>query len=108
MIIREEAEDVYLAFAEVAKQEGILEASSAFYQIAKIEKIHGERFAKLEELLKEGAYYQKPEGGEWMCLNCGHIHKGMLVPEVCPVCRYEKGYFIPIELAPYISKELRQ
>lgn len=103
----EEAEDVYLAFAEVAKQEGILEASSAFLQIARIEKIHGNRFAKLGELLKEGMYYQQPEGGEWMCLNCGHIHKGMLVPEVCPVCRHEKGYFIPLELAPYMSLDLR-
>ena len=102
----EEADDVYMAFAEVAKQEGILEASSAFLQIAKIEKIHGNRFAKLGDMLKSGMYYQQPEGGEWMCLNCGHIHKGMLVPEVCPVCRHEKGYFIPTELAPYTSPGL--
>jgi rubrerythrin len=102
----EEADDVYLAFAEVAKQEGILEASSAFLQIAKIEKIHGNRFAKLGDMLKNGMYYQQSEGGEWMCLNCGHIHKGMLVPEVCPVCRHEKGYFIPTELSPYTSPGL--
>ena len=103
----EEADDVYLAFAEVAKQEGILEAASAFSQIAKIEKIHGNRFKKLAQLLRDGMYYQQPEGGEWMCLNCGHIHKGMLVPEVCPVCRHDKGYFIPLELAPYLSQDLK-
>lgn len=103
----EEADDVYVAFAETAKEEGFLEASSAFYQIAKIEKIHGNRFEKLASMLKDGCYFQQPEGGEWMCLNCGHIHKGMLVPEVCPVCRHEKGFFIPLELAPYMSKELR-
>ncbi len=104
----EEADDVYMAFAETAKEEGILEASSAFWQIARIEKIHGNRFAKLANMMENGEYYQQPEGGEWMCLNCGHIHKGMIVPEVCPVCRYEKGYFIPVELAPYTSQDLRQ
>lgn len=104
----EEADDVYMAFAETAKEEGILEASSAFWQIARIEKMHGNRFAKLANMLEDSNYYQQPEGGEWMCLNCGHIHKGMLVPEVCPVCRYEKGYFIPVELAPYTSQDLRQ
>ena len=98
----EEADDVYLAFAEVAKQEGILEASSAFLQIAKIEKIHGNRFAKLGDMLKNGMYYQQPEGGEWMCLNCGNIHTGKKLPGVCPVCRQEKGYFIPLEMAPYV------
>ena len=97
----EEAEDVYLAFAEDAKEEGFLEASSAFLQIAKIEKIHGDRFGAMADMLKDGCYFQNPEGSEWMCLNCGHIHSGMLVPEVCPVCRHEKGYFIPAEYAPY-------
>lgn len=99
----EEAEDVYLAFAEDAKEEGFLEASSAFLQIAKIEKIHGDRFGAMADMLKDGCYFQKPEGGEWMCLNCGHIHSGMLVPEVCPVCRHEKGFFIPAEYAPYFQ-----
>lgn len=97
----EEADDVYLAFAEDAKEEGLLEASSAFIQIAKIEKLHGQRFGALADMLKDGCYFQQPNGGDWMCLNCGHIHSGMLVPEVCPVCRHEKGYFIPAEYAPY-------
>ncbi len=97
----EEAEDVYLAFAEDAKEEGLLEASSAFLQIAKIEKIHGDRFGAMADMLKDGYYFQDPVGSEWMCLNCGHIHSGMVVPEVCPVCRHEKGFFIPAEYAPY-------
>ena len=39
--------------------------------------------------------------GKWMCLNCGHIHSGKQVPEICPLCRHERGYFIPLSLAPY-------
>lgn len=100
----EEADDVYQIFGDVAKEEGFMEVASAFYQIAKIERIHGERFGKLAELLKTGEYFENMEGGAWMCLNCGHIHSGKKLPGVCPVCRYERGYFIPVSLAPYLMK----
>ena len=68
------------------------------------EKIHGDRFGKLAELLKTGAYFECQEGEKWMCLNCGHIHSGLKVPGVCPVCRHERGYFIPVSLAPYLME----
>ena len=100
----EEADDVYQSFGDVAKEEGFMEVASAFYQIAKIEKIHGDRFGKLAELLKTGAYFECQEGEKWMCLNCGHIHSGLKVPGVCPVCRHERGYFIPVGLAPYLME----
>ncbi len=44
---RKEHKDVYPAFEKIAEEEGFSEAASAFSQIAKIEKMHGERFAKL-------------------------------------------------------------
>ena len=40
------------------------------------------------------------------CMNCGHIQKGKMAPPVCPSCHYERGYFIPVELAPYLMPEL--
>ena len=102
----EEADDVYIAFGNTAKEEGYMEVASAFYQIAEIEKIHGDRFGQLAEMLKDGTYFETKESEKWMCLNCGNIHTGKKLPGVCPVCRYEKGYFIPLELAPYKTKEL--
>lgn len=99
----EEFEDVYPAFGDVAKEEGFIEAASAFYQIARVEAIHGKRFGKIAELLEKNMYYECDKEQDWMCLNCGHIHHGKLVPEVCPVCRHERGYFIPAELAPYLE-----
>nr|WP_330392420.1 hypothetical protein [Anaerocolumna aminovalerica] len=39
-----------------------------------------------------------------MCLNCGHVHYGKTVPEKCPVCDHNRGYFIRLELAPYQNK----
>lgn len=99
----EEFSDVYPAFGEIAKEEGFIEESSTFYQIARIEEIHAKRFEKISELLKEGKYYEGAEEKEWMCMNCGHIYHGKLVPNVCPVCHYERGYFIPASLAPYLE-----
>ena len=101
----EEYEDVYQEFGDVAKEEGFLEAASAFYQIADVEAVHGKRFGKLAEMLENNTYYEREGEGAWMCLNCGHIHRGKRVPEVCPTCRHEKGYFIPVELAPYLECE---
>ncbi len=93
----EEAEDVYIAFGNTAKEEGFLEVASAFFQIAEIERKHAERFGKLEAMFKAKTYFEdEEEEGSWMCLNCGHIHNGKKVPGVCPVCRHNKGYFIPL------------
>lgn len=94
----EEADDIYISFGNVAKEEGYLEVASAFFQIAEIEKLHGGRFGKLAKLLSENEYFEKTEeNGLWMCLNCGNIHTGKKVPKNCPVCRYEKGYYIPVK-----------
>lgn len=101
----QEFEDVYQNFGNVAKEEGFLEAASAFFKIAEIEATHGRRFGKLAELIKNNKYFECEESQDWMCLNCGFIHYGKFVPEVCPVCRQDRGYFIPLELAPYLDFE---
>ena len=99
----DEADDVYQAFGSVAREEGFAEAAAAFFQIAEIERIHGKRFGKLAEMLEKNQYFASEASTEWMCLNCGHIQRGTSLPEVCPVCRHDKGYFIPAELAPYLG-----
>lgn len=100
---KEEHQDVYPSFAKTAEKEGFIEIAHTFSNIAEIEKIHGERFTKLAEMLSEDRYYENKDQGEWMCLNCGHIFKGEKVPPVCPVCRHERGYFIPSAMAPYLG-----
>ena len=95
----EEADDIYVSFGNKAKEEGFFEVASAFFQIAEIEKLHGGRFGKMAKMLKENHFFEtdEEEGGVWMCLNCGNIHTGKKAPGVCPVCRYDKGYFIPVK-----------
>ncbi|MEF9915990.1 MAG: ferritin family protein [Lachnospiraceae bacterium] len=96
-----EYEEIYQQFGDIAKEEGFLEVASAFYQIAEIEKCHGNRFAIIAQMLENGTYFARPKEHKWMCTNCGHIHEGRQVPGVCPACHHNKGFFIPIELAPY-------
>ncbi|HJC73674.1 MAG TPA: rubrerythrin family protein [Candidatus Mediterraneibacter faecavium] len=97
----EEFADVYQAFGNTAREEGFSEAASAFHQIAEIEHVHEQRFAKLAEMLESGTWYQPKAASKWMCTNCGYIHEGNQAPPVCPVCRHEQGYFIPYEMACY-------
>ena len=52
-------------------------------------------------MLEDNTWYKGTEVRKWMCTNCGYIHEGNLAPELCPVCRHEKGYFLPYELACY-------
>ena len=91
---------------KLQKKKRFDQASGAFDTIAKVEAVHGRRFALLAELLGKNQYFENPDGGEWMCMNCGHIQKGKMAPPVCPSCHYDRGYFIPVELAPYLMPEL--
>ena len=95
----EEFADVYQTFGNTAREEGFSEAASAFHQIAEIEHVHEQRFAKVAEMLESGTWYQPKAASKWMCTNCGYIHEGNQAPPVCPVCRHEQGYFIPYEMA---------
>ena len=99
----EEATDVYPAFGDVARAEGFPEISATFYEIAEIERIHSKRFGKLASLLESNQYFECVTGRNWMCLNCGYIFCGRKLPEVCPACLHDKGYFIPAELAPFLE-----
>lgn len=53
------------------------------------------------DLLTNGKLFVSDAACKWMCLNCGHIFEGTNAPEICPVCRHDKGYFIRLELAPF-------
>ncbi|MFQ9922559.1 MAG: rubrerythrin [Beduini sp.] len=97
----EEYQDVYQNFSEIAKQEGFLKVAQDFKNIANIEKTHGDRFQEIATLLESNQLYVSNVTCHWMCLNCGFIYEGTAVPERCPVCDHDQGYFIRIELAPY-------
>lgn len=97
----EEHDSVYKSFGETAKQEGFDRIAASFLQIADVEKVHGDRFGKYAQLLREGKLFVSDVEEEWMCLNCGFVYKGTKAPLVCPVCTHDQGYFIRFQLAPY-------
>lgn len=92
----EEYADAYKNFGDKATEEGFAEIAFSFYKIAEIEKVHAERFAKMIKLLENKNDCLVNGECVWMCLNCGHIHKGNSLPDACPVCQHDKGYFITL------------
>lgn len=104
----EEHDDVYQAFGDKAMEEGYPQVGNAFHSIAKIEKIHGDRFGKMADLLEQNKLFISDVECKWMCLNCGHVLSGTSAPQKCPVCDHDQGYFIRLELAPYSCEHLVQ
>lgn len=102
----EEYEDAYKSFAEVAESEGFSQVAASFRMIAKIEKIHGDRFAAFADLLERNQLFVSDIECQWMCLNCGHSFSGKEAPEKCPVCDHDRGYFIRVTMAPYTDTAL--
>ena len=100
----EEFDPVYKAFGDKAMEEGFPKVAASFHHIAGIEKIHGDRFGQLADLLEQNQLFINDVECKWMCLNCGFVYKGKEAPQKCPVCDHDKGFFIRLELAPYTSK----
>ena len=84
---------MYPTFAKEAEEEGFTKIAALFRMVADIERHHEERFNALLKNLQEDTVFNKGEGVEWICSNCGHIHRSANAPEVCPVCAHPKAYF---------------
>lgn len=97
----EEYEDVYPAFAEVARQEGFSKIAQDFTNIAKIEKYHAERFECFAKLMEQDKLFASDETETWYCMNCGYIMEGRSAPPVCPVCAVPQGYYIRLSMTPW-------
>ncbi len=89
----EEWTNMYNHMAEVAREEGFEEIAKQFEGVAAIEKIHEDRYRILIENIKENTVFVKDEEVYWVCRNCGHVHKGLFAPEVCPVCQHPQSFF---------------
>ena len=90
----EEYKDVYQSFGDEAKAEGFDEIANLFHNIAKIEKIHGDRFGKFIEMIENKSLFESSKEERWLCLNCGHVYVGKNAPETCEVCSHGLGYQI--------------
>jgi rubrerythrin len=88
---------MYPSFAQIARDEGFAEIAKIFEEVGKIESAHENRFQKKALEIQNGAVFSKGMETEWICLNCGHRHKGANAPEICEVCSHPKAYFKEIK-----------
>lgn len=102
----EEHDDVYRAFEEKAREEGFSQIAASFHMIGAVEKVHGDRFGLFADLLEQERLFVSDVQTSWMCLQCGNIYTGTSVPEKCPVCGHDRGYYVRLELAPYTALSL--
>ena len=86
--------DMYAEFARVAQEEGFKQIAFLFEKVGAIEKTHEERYKKLLANVEGGLVFSKDEDMMWECSNCGHIVIGKKAPEICPVCKHPKSYFM--------------
>ena len=98
---------VYPDFARTAAEEGYADIASVFRMVSDIEKSHNERFSYYCGLYRSGRLFRSDDSEQtWLCLNCGHIHKGSEPPQECPVCTAAQGYFIRENEAAFTSSEM--
>jgi rubrerythrin len=98
---KEEAQDVYPSFADVAQKEGYTQIAAAFHMIARIEETHGDRFLRFANWMKAQQLYTASSSTKWICLNCGYIYEGESAPVICPVCKHPQGYYSRLALSPF-------
>ena len=89
---KQEHDDAYPGFAEIARREGYKDAARLWMQIARIEGVHHNTFKTLEEQLLKGELTEKEEPILWRCLNCGYTYEGVHACDPCPVCGKSAGW----------------
>jgi len=95
---RHEYTEMYPEFAKIAEEEGLAEVAGRLRAIAKAEEHHEARYRALLEAIEKGTYFKRDEEVEWVCLECGYVHKGREPPEKCPSCGHPKSYFVARDL----------
>lgn len=103
----EEHDDVYKHFGDKAKEEGFDDVARSFHNIAKIEKLHGDRFGRFAQWLEENQLHVSDVKTGWICLNCGFICETNEAPVKCPVCDHDRGYFIRLDLSPFADSQTK-
>ncbi|AEA47073.1 rubrerythrin [Archaeoglobus veneficus] len=90
--------EMYPEFAKVAEEEELYEIAGRLRSIAQAEKHHEERFKRLLGEIENGTMFRKDEEVEWICLECGYIHRGTEPPKKCPSCGHPQSYYVAREL----------
>ena len=89
----DEWNNLYPSFSETAREEGFNDIARCFEFICVSERQHERRYRALLKNITSGTVFAREREVMWRCRNCGYLHYGKSVPEQCPACLHEKGYF---------------
>lgn len=89
----EEWTKLYKDAAKTAKEEGFADIAMQFELIAKVEEQHEARYLKLLDNIKKNKVFNSDNETEWVCRECGFIHKGKEAPKTCPCCKHPQSYY---------------
>ena len=87
-----EAESVYTAFAEIARDEGFKDIYDLFIAISEVEKTHMNILEEIYKGLKTKKLYKCTSAIKWKCSNCGHIAAEKVAWSECPLCGMGQGF----------------
>ncbi len=86
-----EAEEIYPAFAKVARDEGFEDIAGLFDNVAQVENCHKMLFTDLYEQLKNDTLYKRKTPVKWKCADCGYEATSKEAWQVCPLCQSKQG-----------------
>jgi len=90
----EEWSEMYLEFANVAREEGFAAIGKLFDNVAIVEQGHETRYLKLLARMEAGEVFSDPDPTtRWQCRYCGYTYEGNNAPKACPLCRKPQAYF---------------
>ena len=93
------ADNVYPAFAKIAKDEGYEDIAHAFTLTATVENCHSMLLKQIETKMKSKKLYKQSKESKWKCSECGFEHTSKEALKVCPLCKMEQGYVeIPFDM----------
>ncbi len=87
------ANNIYLAFSQIAQEEGYNDIASLFNGIANIKLNHILTLQTFQTNLQNNELFCKPQEGVWICMGCGNILTGFCAPDICPICQFPQGYY---------------
>ena len=89
---KNEAEDIYPTFAEIAQKEGFEDIASLYRMVSAVEHQHKIIFQYLCDSVKNGTLYKSESPLLWICSECGYMHVAEEAWKTCPLCKAGQGY----------------
>ena len=81
----------YPAFADIAEKEGFREIAVMYRMIAKVEKVHEDRYKALLARVQSNGVFAREEAIDRQCGKCGYVIKSKNAQKTCPACLHPQA-----------------